>query len=213
MAKAVTSEKFQLKNVRLAFPKIDAYEYFNPASPGPKEQKKKRATFLLDPSKTDHAAFIKTVKACASGIVTKMWDGKKPNKLEVCFGTDADLEKVYDGYAGMFFVKLATADVLPVVGRRKGADGKFIPLSPGDKEWPYAGCFVNVSGTLWGQDSHGRKGINGNLLALQFVKDGAAFGRPPADTDAEFEELSAGEGESAFDDEPEKDEEDEDIPF
>lgn len=211
MAKSVTSEKFQLKNVRMSFPKIDEYEYFNPAAPGPKEKKKKRASFLLDPSKPDHAKFIETIKAYAKDIVVKMFDGKKPAKLEVCFGEGDKLDKVYDGYAGMYFIKLATADFLPVVGRRKGPDGKFIPLSPSDKEWPYGGCYVNVSGTLWGQDSHGRKAINGNLLALQFVKDGAAFGRPPADTDREFEDIPGDEGESAFD-EPEKDEDD-DIPF
>lgn len=209
MAKAVTSEKFQLKNVRLSFPVIDEPQFFNPAAPGAGEKKKYRVAALLDPSNEAHAAMISEVKKRAMDIVNKQFDGKKPKTLETCFGLGDELDKVYDGYKGMFYVKLATADRFPVVGRRKGADGKFVPLRPGDKEWPYGGCYVNVSGTLWGQDSHGRKAINGNLLALQFVKDGPAFGRPQADADAEFEALPEGEGESAFD-EPETDDE---IPF
>lgn len=199
MVKSVTSEKFQLKNVRLSFPKIETPEFFNPASPGPNEKKKYRAAFLLDETNAEHAASIATIKKYASDIVVKMFDGKKPKSLETCFGNGDDLDKVYDGYAGMFFVKLATPDRFPVVGRRKGKDGKFTPLQPGDKEWPYSGCYVNVSGTLWGQDSHGRKAINGNLLAIQFVGDGDSFGRPQTDANSEFDALPEGEGESAFD--------------
>jgi hypothetical protein len=48
--------------------------------------------------------------------------------------------------------------------------------------------------TVWAQDSHGRKGINGNLLAIQFVRDGQAFGKAPINIDDEFEAL---EGEAA----------------
>jgi len=199
MAKSVTSDKFQIKGGRASFLKIDTPEYFNPAAPGPGEKKKYRLSVLLDPSNKEHAETIAAIKKHAGGIIVKMFDGKKPAKLEVCFGNGNDLDKVYDGYKDMFFIKLSSTDRIPVVGRRKQADGKFAPLQPGDKEWPYNGCYVNVSGTLWGQDSHGRKAINGNVLAIQFVKDGAAFGRPPADTNAEFESLPEGEGESAFD--------------
>lgn len=205
MAKAVTSDKFQLKNVRLAFLTIDEPQFFNPAAPGPGEKKKFRMTALLDPSVPAHAEQIANIKKLAGSILVKQFEGKKPKGLETCFGEGNELDKVYDGFKDMFYVKLATADRFPVVGRRKGADGKFAPLRPGDKEWPYAGSFGNVSGTLWGQDSHGRKAINGNLLAIQFVKDGAAFGRPPADADSEFDALPDGEGESAFDEPAGKD--------
>lgn len=197
--KAITSPKFQLKNVRMSFPCIDEPEYFNPAAPGPGEKKKYRAAFLLDPSIKEHAATIELITSYGDDIVAKMFDGKRGKKFADCYGEGNDGDKVYDGYKDMFFVKLATPDRFPVVGRRKGADGKFVPLRPGDKEWPYAGCFVNASGTLWGQNSHGRQGINGNLLALQFVKDGPAFGRPQANPDSEFDALPEGEGESAFD--------------
>jgi hypothetical protein len=201
MAKSVTSEKFQLKNVRASFVKIEEPEFFNPAAPGPGEKKKYRMACLLDPSNAEHAAAIAQIKKHAGEIVVKMFDGKKPKSLETCWGLGNELDKVYDGYKDMFYIKLATADRFPVVGRRRGADKKFIPLRPGDKEWPYNGCYVNVSATLWGQDSHGRKAINGNLLAIQFVEDGPAFGRPPTDANSEFDELPAGEGESAFDEE------------
>ena len=199
MAKSVTSAKLQGKRVRASFLKIETPEFFNPAAPGPNEKKKYRASFLFDPSIPAHAEVIAAIKSEATKIVNAMFDGKKPKSLEICWGEGNDLDKVYDGYKDMFFLKLSSADPFPVVGRRKGADGKFKPLKPGETEWPYNGCYVNVSFTLWGQDSHGRKAINGNLLAIQFVEDGDPFGRPPTDANSEFEALPEGEGESAFD--------------
>lgn len=205
MAKAITSPKFQVKEGRASFLKIDEKEFFNPAAPGPNEKKKYRATVLLDPTVEAHAKLIKSIEKWEAKIIAEVYEGKKPKTFESCYGYGNDLDKVYDGYKDMFFLKLATADEFPTVGRRKNADGKFIPLRPGAKEWPYNGCYVNVSATLWNQNSHGRKAINGNLLAIQFVKDGAAFGRPPADADSEFDALPDGEGESAFDEKPDDD--------
>ncbi len=120
--------------------------------------------------------------------------------LPRCFGTAEDLNNVYAGYEGMFWFRGSSTTRVPIVGPRKNAEGKFTPVAEGDDFWPYAGCYVNVKVTMWAQDSYGRKGINGNLLALQFVKHGEAFGRPSSDPDEEFETLP----EEAADD---------DIPF
>jgi hypothetical protein len=98
-------------------------------------------------------------------------------------------------------VRISTPDLPPIVGRQKHpTTGTFLQLVPGNPGFPYSGCYANVSLTLWTQDSHGRKGINGNLRAVQFVKDGESFrGAAPANPDMEFEALPAAGDESAAD--------------
>ena len=187
MAKSVTSESIILPNVRLSFPNLD-----KPTVIGkdPNETPKYRASFLLDPSNQEHAPVIAKLLSEAQRIAKVYWEGDVPKSLEKCFGKGNDLDKVYDGYADMVFVKANSATRIPIVGRTKGADGKFVPLAPGDAQWPYAGCYVNAKISLWTQGSHGRKAINGNLLSMQFVKNGEAFGgRTDSDPDADFQAL------------------------
>lgn len=171
MAKNVTSEKIVLNNVRLSFPALDKPKAFK-ADQEPKFE----STFLLDPTNKDHAAAIAKIKAESARVAKVQFDGEIPKSLEKCWGLGNDLDKVYDGYADMFWIKAKSPSRVPIVGRRKNADGKFQILGAGDAEWPYAGCFVNATVTVWAQNSHGRKAINGNLIAIQFVKDGDAFG-------------------------------------
>jgi hypothetical protein len=198
--KAITSEKIQLKRVRLAFANLDVPEYFKPNNPQPNEVKKYRATLLLDPSNAEHKAACKILWAQGDDIAAKFWTGGVPNKLDKCFGTNADLRKIYDGFKDMVHVKVSSKDPVPMVGRRRNGPvdprtGKptFLPVKPGDADFPYNGCYVNATVTLWTQDSHSRVGINGNLLALQFCEDGQAFGRQSANPDSEFEALEDGE--------------------
>ena len=117
-----------------------------------------------------------------------------------------NLNKVYDGFKGMFWIKLSAFEgELPIVGRRRTGpvkDGKptFEILKPGAAEWPYPGCYVNSKITLWTQDSNNRVAINGNGLTIQFKQDGDAFGRPSSDPDAEFDALEDGPVENGGDD-------------
>ena len=177
-------------DARLAFVQLD-----KPTKIGknPEEVAKYRLTVLLDPSNAAHAELIKKINSEAVRIAKEFWDGTIPKSVERCFGNGDDLDKVYNGFAGMFYVRLSTPDPVPVIGRQKNAATKtFLQLKPGDVGFPYSGCHANVSLTLWTQDSHGRKGINGNLRAVQFVKDGDRFGgAAPANPDVEFEELPA----------------------
>ena len=204
MAKNVTSEKIQLTNVRLSFPQLDRPRAFKEG-----QEPKFEASFLLDPSDKAHAAIIAKIKNESARVAKIQFDGQIPKSLEKCWGNGDDLDKVYDGYAGMFWIKVKSAARVPVVGRRKNADGKFPPLAPGDAEWPYAGCYVNASVTVWAQNSHGRKAINGNLIAIQYVKEGEAFsGNKTAVPEEEFQALEDGGGEDPFNEKM-----DDDIPF
>jgi len=51
---------------------------------------------------------------------------------------------------------------------------------------PYAGCYVNMSIRLWAQDNQFGKRVNAQLRAVQFVKDGEAFGDKPVDPQKEL---------------------------
>lgn len=188
MGKAQTSEKIFLPGVRLSFPNLDKATKFNEAND--KEQAKFRAAFLLDPSNEKHVPVIAKIKSESARIAKLEFDGEIPKGLDRNWGTDADMDKVYEGYAGMFFIKANSAAPVPVVGRSKTVmkDGKpaFPLLKSDDKEWPYAGCVVNATITLWCQNSHGRKAINGNLIGVQFVEPGQPFGNKSADPNEEF---------------------------
>jgi hypothetical protein len=187
--KAPTSDKIAVTNARGAFVKLETAEYFNPAKPGPNEVKKYRMNLLLDPSNAVHAGIIKQMKSEALRISREEWGNEIPKSLEFCYGLGNDLDKIYDGFKDMFYIKVSSESRVPTVGRRKNSENKFTPTQAGDAEFPYSGAFVNAKITLWVQTTHGRKGINANLLTVQFVKDGPGFGRPSADPDVEFDAL------------------------
>lgn len=185
MAKNVTSEKILLKRVRLSFPNLERPQAFKEG-----QEPKFNSAFLLDPSDKEHAKIIAQIKEESAKVAKIQFDGVIPKNLEKCWGLGNDLDKVYEGYADMFYIKAKSSARVPVVGRRKNADGKFPLLGPSDAEWPYAGCYVNATVTVWAQNSHGRKAINGNLIAVQFVEDGDAFsGNKTAIPEEEFEAL------------------------
>lgn len=190
MAKSVTSEIIKATNARLAFVQIDKK---TKVGKDPNEIPKYRLTVLLDPSNAEHAGFIKQINAEGKRIANEFWDGQIPKSLGRCFGNGNDLDKVYNGFKDMFYVRLSNPDDFPIIGRQKNPATKtFMQLTPGQPGYPYSGCYANVSFTLWTQDSHGRKGLNGNLRVVQFVKDGDRFGgAAPANPDMEFEELPA----------------------
>lgn len=184
-----TSDVIKLPNVRLSFARLFQAKAF-------REGQKKRfeASFLLDPSDKAHAAKIKEILKQAEAVVKEKFGGKVPKKLKFGFGyADGDDFKIgnvtfhsdvkeYDGYEGMFYVSTANTTRPTVVDRHRN------PLTEEDGK-PYSGCYVNGSITLWGQDNEFGQRVNGNLRAVQFVKDGEAFGVKPVDADEEFDEI------------------------
>jgi hypothetical protein len=53
----------------------------------------------------------------------------------------------------------------------------------------YAGCYVNAIVRLWCQDNEHGKRLNASLEAVQFVKDGEAFGAKAIDPMSAFENI------------------------
>ena len=115
--------------------------------------------------------------------------------------------KEYDGYEGHYFLSSTNRRPPQVIGRDKR------PLKAEDGV-VYSGCYVNAIVTLWYQAA-GRRGGNAvptavwaTLEAVQFVRDGEAFGAAPVDTDEEFDDVT---DDDDFVDEGADD--DDDIPF
>ena len=174
MAKSPTSDVIALKNVRLSFARL-----FKPKAFQEGQDPRYEATFLLDPSNADHAATISTIRAQAKKMIED--GGYDAEDFKLCFGKGD--KKKYDGYKGMIYVSTNNRTRPTVVTRNR------TPVQEGEPEAPYSGCYVNGSITLWLQDNKFGKRINANLRAVQFVKDGPAFGVQPVDPEEEFEAL------------------------
>ena len=183
--------KVKLKMVRLSFPDIftaKAYEGQGPL--------KYRASFLFEPNGENH----KTVLAAMNAVAKEAWKDKAKQVLanadddsKLRFLVNGD-KKAYDGYAGMLCVS-ATRDqtkgrplVLDKNPKLPNGDDNVLVETDGR---PYAGCYVNATIELWPQDNKFGKTIRAQLLAVQFAKDGDAFGAGSAKGSAdEFEDLS-----------------------
>ena len=152
MAKTIT-----IKNARLSFPSLFQKAVFDG------KEGKYEATLL----------FPKTDTKTYDAIIASIDECKKENKNTKVpeakyFIQDGD-EKEYDGYEGMWAVKAGNGKRPTVVNRDR------TPLVEGD-EVLYAGCYVNAIVEPWSQSNSYGKRINANLLGVQFVKDGDAFG-------------------------------------
>lgn len=180
MAKSPTSDVIKLQDVRLSFAELTKPKAFEQG-----QTAKFSATFLLDPSNAAHKALVSQVQGAAKKLIEEA--GFKIPDFEVghCFGyADKHPKKSkYDGYAGMFYVCVSN-EIRPTVCNRR-----LEPVVEGDAQFPYSGCYVNGTLTLWLQNNKWGKKINGNLRAVQFVRDGQAFGRAPVAAEDEFEPL------------------------
>mgnify|MGYP000063637364 CR=1 FL=1 len=198
-----TSEKLSLTNVRLSFARLFVPKAFREGQAARYE-----SAFLLDPSNEEHQGLIEMIQERALEVVKEKFNGKVPKGLDLCFGyADGDpivvgpnkyasKPKEYDGYEGMFFITSANTTKPKVVGRTRGDDGKFRQLEEEDGI-VYSGCYVNATIALWAQDNEFGKRVNANLRAVQFVREGEAFGVAPVDANDEFDEVEIPEGEEA----------------
>src|SRR3990167_6944661 len=172
---------------------------------------------LLDRANVQHAKDIEWVKSTAVQLAMAEY-----GSIEVvekrCFGSGDKRKRrgsteVYDGYAGMFYVKTkGKVEQAAHGGKHFGAvmdrrmtrlpNGNVDFISPGHPEWPYGGCYANIKVSMWAlaKKSKGyQKGgpyIGANLEAIQFVRPGVAFGRGPGKVGGECEPLPEPAGEA-----------------
>jgi len=177
--------KLKLTNVRLSFPAL-----FEPEQYDAKSKPRWSGTFLVPAG----SPLSKEVDKALLGVATAKWGAKGPLFLKSILGDpkgccwqDGNL-KTSAGYENMFAL---TAHRYESDGAPLVLDTNKSPLTAKDGR-PYAGCYVNATVDLWPQDNANGRGIRAQLLGVQFVKDGDAFGasKPPEVDD--FEDLSEG---------------------
>ena len=164
--------KIMLKNVRLSFASLFKTEWYAGA-----DTEKFAATFLISKSDTKTVTAIET--ACKQALVEKYGEGKvaKGFKMPLVDGDDKD----YKGYQDHYSIKATTKKRPTLVNRDK------TPIVEEDGIL-YGGCYVNVSIDLWVMDNSYGKKVLASLNAIQFVKDGEAFGTKSEGADC-FESL------------------------
>lgn len=171
----MSDTKMKFKSVRLSFPSLFKKASFQG------EETKFEATFLIN-KETQSGIIDQINKTIDAFLDEKFGAGKVPKSVKrTCF-VDGD-EKDYDGYANHMAFKAGTTRRPTVIDRDKS------PLVEEDNK-PYAGCYVNAVVDLWYSDHpKGGKQVLGNLLGVQFDKDGESFGAGSIDVDDEFDDL------------------------
>lgn len=170
-----------LKEVRLSF----AQNLRTPGRPpsDPNAKLKYSAQFIIEPGSPNHKALEDAMKAQASAKFGANWeaiynsiDGNKKCLRDGNKNLDGS-GQVRGGYAGKLYVK-ANNSMTPVIVDQSGA----VLAEASGK--PYSGCYVNVKLDIYAQNKPGQGAqVNAALLAVQFVKDGEAFGGVPPSAD------------------------------
>lgn len=165
--------RITVNNVRLSFPSLFKKSVFDGV------ETKFEATFLIAKDSPTHKQVTRAIDA----FIEEKFAGKTPKGLKITAYKDGD-EKEYDGYEGMIALKAGTTKRPLIV------DADKTPLVEDDNK-PYAGCYVNAILEFWYSDHHkGGKQILGNLVAVQFARDGEAFGNGTSVSVDEFEDVS-----------------------
>ena len=213
--------KVILLGVRLSFPSL--FEPNKQKQDDGTERQTWKSNFLIPKDGADKIIavhkgvkmpILKALKAASAEAKHKVWGDEKnwPKlKPEKLFLRDGDLEN-WDGYAGCHYVSANAplTDRPAVVTNRKDANDQWFEAQPGGKNAPYSGCFVNATIEIWVQDNEHGKRINAKLKAVQFLRDGEAFGAAPADPNEDFTDDMAGTEADLTDDDEVTDEEDDD---
>jgi hypothetical protein len=191
-----TSDVVYLSDVRLSFPKIVEPSAFQEGG-----AKKFSADFIIVPNSENAANFMAAVGA----IALEKWKEHAQTILQICqndrklrcYGNGAErLDKKslkpYNGYEGMMYVGASSNDDRPpqiINGKGKVAEGlERLELA----RKLYGGCYVNAVVRPWTQDNQYGRAIRCELKAIQFLRDGEAFGENPTDVTGMFKPVEGG---------------------
>ena len=193
-----------LKNVRLSFAHLDRPQKDSKNDAGEIIKGKFGASLLMKKGTPETKANLAKIKAASEEVKSAKW-GNNPPKFKperVCL-RDGDLED-WDGYEGHFYLSANNANKPVVVGKDRES------VEPGDKQWPYSGCYVNAVINIWMQDNEHGKRANAKLSSVQFFKDGEPFSASVSNPNDDFtDDMVSSEG-SFGDGDPGSDEEDDD---
>lgn len=169
----------KLPGVRLSFPHL-----FKPHAMEGSEPKFS-ATFILDNVK--HATLLDQIEALIDRLALDEFKKKVSLKHRCLHDGNEKLD--IEGYGdGVSFITSRKKTRPPVV------DLDLSPLTEEDGKI-YAGCYVNASIHLWVQNNKWGKGVNAELRAVQFFRDGESLGgAAPVNVEDEFDTQPADEG-------------------
>jgi len=195
------AEAIQMTNVRLSFPKL--VEATAPPQSPPGTPKKFGADFLMEPSHPDYARFMAEVGKVASekwkengNAILQLIQGDRRLR---CYGkgvekVDKKTLKPYIGYETTVYVSGSSDEAHPpmmVDGSGNVVPNNNIMASLALARKLYGGCYVNVALRPWCQDNKFGRAIRCEIIAVQFAKDGEAFGDPAPDVTGMFGAVAA----------------------
>lgn len=144
-----------------------------------------------------HAHLLQVEEDVARAKWPTLSDEKLEKRLEVIRANgdglvkDGDLKPDWAGFEDNWYINTSRRSEQ---GKPTIIDRNQSPLSAGDGK-PYAGCYVNGHVDVWVQDNTFGKKLNAELLGLQFVRDGDAFGGgKPASKPSAFPKLGVDNG-------------------
>lgn len=173
--------KVKIKNARFAFLELFEAKEYQVGDGKPRYS----ATLLIEKGSPDDKAIrtaIATVgKEAWADKAEKVLKSFEGNSQKYCY-LDGD-SKDYDGFAGMMYVaahRRAKDGPPGVYSNTAGPDGKPAALAA-ESGKPYGGSYGAATIDIYAQ-TEGNPGIRAALIAVQFLKDGDAFGgsRPDA---------------------------------
>lgn len=189
-----------LSNVRLSFPKLIEAEA---AKGTPNADKKFGCDLLMPNGDPQFAKFMGEV----GQVATEKWKEHAGSVLQLCNGdrkmrcfgngsekVDKKTFKPYGGYDGAVYISASsTEDKPPVMVDASGTpcpnDNTMLRKELARKL--YGGCYVNAAIRVWPQDNTFGRAIRCELIAVQFAKDGEAFGEAPPDLSGMFGAVAA----------------------
>lgn len=174
--------KVVMKDVRLSFPKLFEATQFKGTG-----ALRFESAFLVDPESEAH----KLLEAAIEAVGKEKWGAKSASVIKRVRSSKQTCCYVPGEMTG----REENEGLFVLTGNRKAKDGP-VGLFDADKT-PiktdngriYGGCFVNASVDIWAQDGE-YTGIRCTLIAVQFARDGDAFGGTVAkSTGDEFEAI------------------------
>jgi hypothetical protein len=190
------AEITMLSNLRLSFPQLVEPRAFQEG-----QTKKYSADLILSPTSDDWKKFMGIISA----EVQAKWGENAQAVMQMvqadrklrCFGSGAEkidkkTFKPYDGYQDMVYITANNANMPQMIeANGKAIDAANTMAYQAMARKMYGGCYVNVALKPWIQDNAFGRGIRCELVALQFAKDGEAFGDGIPDASSLFGAVAA----------------------
>lgn len=160
-----------VKNARLSFPSLFQYAQYKGES-----LEKYECTLLVEKDTPMAEEIQKAIKEVGTEVLGKNW-----SKAKLCIQNGDDRD--YDGYENMWALKATTKKRPLVIDRDKS------PLTEDDNVI-YAGAFVNAKISLYAYTNSYGSFVAAQLEAVQFAKDGEAFGGGAGASIDDFDDIS-----------------------